>query len=117
MAEPQLGHQTKRRAAMAGGGGVWYVEGVWVGLSSLVLTLTPPKHVQMKLNNLTPAHTNTHTAVHRCRDAQTLLGLRGADGEHIMQTEALCVHAVERACELKRKIRLIKNQEKSQTVR
>lgn len=68
MAEPQLGHQSKRRAAMAGGG-VGYVEGSWVGLSSLVLSLAPPKHVQMKLNILTPAHTHTQTRTQQWIDA------------------------------------------------
>ena len=54
-----------------------------------------------------------------------MLSLRGADSEHIMQTEALCVCGAERACVLEREIRLIKNQERekkkqkktSQTVR
>lgn len=77
----------------------------------------------MNANNLT-RQSNTH----RCRVAQIVLSLRGADSEHIMQTEALCVRArvcvyvcdAERVCELEREIRMIKNQgekKKSQTAR
>lgn len=65
----------------------------------------------MNANNLT-RQSNTH----RCRVAQIVLSLRGADSEHIMQTEALCECArvfvcdAERVCVLEREIRMIKNQ-------
>lgn len=74
--------------------------------------LFSPKHRKMNLSNLTLAQTHTHTDnthtpththvcahthmhtaedTHRCKVAQIALSLRGADSEHIMQTEALCV--------------------------
>lgn len=77
MVEPQPGQQTKR----SGGWGGWG------------RALFPKTHT----NELEQSHActrmHTHTAVdtHRCRDAQTVLSLRGADSEHIMQTWALCV--------------------------
>lgn len=55
--------------------------------------LFPENTYKMNANNLT-RQSNTH----RCRVAQIVLSLRGADSEHIMQTEALCVCVRARVC-------------------